>query len=235
MSENPANSEQSDTKGGPVENWDRIVHKNVRTSDYQGFGKVVAIPNDQDTIVVSSQGGSDQYILPRSAVSGFNGAEVILGITSSEMTSYKVKDARVYETMPSDLQMNEVTGEPKQDTIPLVHEKLNVTKRIKTEEATIRKEPVKETKTLEIPITYDELIIERRPASRTAASPPADSPEELKISLNREEFEVTKEPFVKEELLIRKEPRTETKTVTETVTNERMASSDLPSGQDSKL
>lgn len=235
MSENPVNSEHLDTKGGPVENWDRIVHKNVRTSDNQGFGKVVAIPNDQDTIVVSSQGGSDQYILPRSAVSGFNGAEVILGITSGEMTSYKVKDARVYETTPSDLQMDEVTAEPKQDMIPLVHEKLNVTKRTKTEEATIRKEPVKETKTLEIPITYDELIIERRPASRTAASPPADSPEELKISLNREEFEVTKEPFVKEELLIRKEPRTETKTVTETVTNERMANSDLPSGQDSKL
>jgi hypothetical protein len=66
MSQNPANSRKSDAKKGPVENWDRIVHKNVRTSDNQGFGKVVAIPDDRDAILISSQSGSDQYMLPRS-------------------------------------------------------------------------------------------------------------------------------------------------------------------------
>jgi uncharacterized protein (TIGR02271 family) len=127
-----------------------------------------------------------------------------------------------------------MTTSPREDTVQLVEERLNVKKRTKTEHATIRKEPVKETKTLEVPITYDELVLERRPASGKAAQPPAESAEELRISLNREEFEVVKEPYVKEELVIRKEPKTDIKTITETVSSERVSSTDLPSGQGSK-
>lgn len=229
MSENPVNSKKSDSKSGAVENWDRIVHKNVRTSDNQGFGKVVAIPNDSDTIVITSQSGSDRYMLPKSAVSGFNGAEVILGITLAEMGSYRMDEAQVKEAQPSDLVAEQqVVTESQQDTVPLIEERLNVKKHTRTEQATIRKEPIKETKTLEVPITYDELIIERRPASGEASPQPSERAEELKISLNREEFEVTKEPYVKEELVIKKEPKTETKTVTEDIVSERIASSDVP-------
>jgi uncharacterized protein (TIGR02271 family) len=235
MSQNPANSRKSDATKGPVENWDRIVHKNVRTSDNQGFGKVVAIPNDKDAILISSQSGSDQYLLPRAKVSGFNGAEVMIGITAAEMAAYKVKESKIHEVQPSNLATGEeIQAAPKEETVQLVEERLNVKKRTKAEHATIRKEPVKETKSLEVPITYDELVIERRPATGKTARPPADSAEELRISLNREEFEVIKEPYVKEELVIRKEAKTDTKTVTETVSSERIASTDLPSGQGNK-
>jgi uncharacterized protein (TIGR02271 family) len=228
MSQHPANSTGPDAREGPIENWDRIVHKNVRTSDNQGFGKVVAIPDDKDTILISSQSGSDQYMLPRSEVSGFNGAEVILGITAEQLAGYRVDEARTSEAHPSDLGTeSETTVKPKEDTVQLVEERLNVKKRTKAERATIRKEPVKETKTLEVPITYDELVIERRPASGKAMRPPADSAEELKISLNREEFEVIKKPYMKEELVIRKEPKTDIKRVTETVSSERISSTDL--------
>jgi uncharacterized protein (TIGR02271 family) len=147
-------------------------------------------------------------------------------VTSSEMRSYLVQDARTKEVQPSDLVMDEAS-ENREGTIPLVGERLNVTKRARREEATIRKESVRESKTIEVPLTHDELIIERRPASGSAAAKPTETSEELRISLNKEEVEVTKEPFVKEELVIRKEPRTETKTVTETVRSERLAGSDL--------
>ncbi|HKU49855.1 MAG TPA: YsnF/AvaK domain-containing protein [Nitrososphaera sp.] len=238
MSENPTNSMQSDTKGGAVENWDRLVHKNVRTADNQGFGKVVAIPDDQDTIIISSQSGSDQYRLPRSAVSGFNGAEVMLGITLDEMGAYRVEEANEIEAHPSNV-VSKGSGKAvaeegaRERTVPLIEERLNVKKRTKTEEARIRKEAVKETKTLEVPLTHEELVIERRPASgNSSAEPPSESGEELRISLDKEEVEVTKEPYVKEELVIRTEPRTETKTVTETLTSERISGNDLPPSQE---
>ena len=38
----------------------------------------------------------------------------------------------------------------------------------------------------------------------------------------REEVEVTKKPFVKEEVVVKKKPVTETKTVIDTVTSERI-------------
>lgn len=226
MSENPVNSRESDTKGGPVENWDRVVHKNVRTSDNQGFGKVIAIPTDGESILVTSQGGSNRYLLPKSVVDGFNGAELILGVTAAEMSSYKKDEAQLSDRQPSDLTAQKVDAGKGQHTIPLAGERLKVTKHTKTETATIRKVPVKETKTIEIPITYEELILERRPASGIEAEPPTESAEELRIALNREEFEISKEPYVKEELVIRKEPKTETKTITETVRSERIADAD---------
>lgn len=53
MSQNPVESKSADTSSSPgdaVVNWDRIIHKNVRTLDNQDMGKVIAVPNDEDTI-----------------------------------------------------------------------------------------------------------------------------------------------------------------------------------------
>ncbi len=112
MSQNPVNSKSADTsypassspKEGAIVNWDRIIHKNVRTLDNQGMGKVIAVPNDEDTIIISSQSGSEQYKIPRSFVSGFNGAEVLLNETAYKISfSYRVDNAGVYEAKPSDI------------------------------------------------------------------------------------------------------------------------------------
>ena len=42
------------------------------------------------------------------------------------------------------------------------------------------------------------------------------------MPLNREEVEVTKESFVKEEVVVKKKPVTETKTVSDTLKSERI-------------
>ena len=85
-----------------------------------------------------------------------------------------------------------------------------------------------ETKTVEVPITHEELIVERRPASESTTSisdlkPPVISKEEIKIPLKKEEVEVKKEPYVKEEVVLKKRRVTETKTITEEVKSERLA------------
>jgi uncharacterized protein (TIGR02271 family) len=85
-----------------------------------------------------------------------------------------------------------------------------------------------ETKTVEVPITHEELIVERRPASESITSisdlkPPVISKEEIKIPLKKEEVEVKKEPYVKEEVVLKKRRVTETKTITEEVKSERLA------------
>src|SRR5215217_453856 len=88
MTQNPVESKSSDTSSSSssavdaVANWDRIIHKNVRTLDNQGMGKVIAVPNEEDTIIISSQSGGEQYKIPKSFVSGFNGAEVLLNQTA---------------------------------------------------------------------------------------------------------------------------------------------------------
>ncbi len=105
MSESPINSKSPEvSSGNAVVNWDRIIHKNVRTLDNQGMGKVIAVPNDEDSIIISSQSGTEQYKIPKSFVSGFNGAEVLLNETAYKISfSYRVDNAGVYEAKPSDI------------------------------------------------------------------------------------------------------------------------------------
>jgi uncharacterized protein (TIGR02271 family) len=67
-------------------------------------------------------------------------------------------------------------------------------------------------------------------STSTTSEPPPTSPEEpvqskteINIPLMREEIIVSKKPYVKEEIVIKKKPVTETKTVTDQVTSEKVS------------
>jgi uncharacterized protein (TIGR02271 family) len=235
MSQNPVNSKSADVSSGDaVVNWDRIIHKNVRTVDNQGIGKVIAVPNDEDMIITSSQSGGEQYKIPRSSVSGFNGAEVSLNETAYKVASYKVGNASPYEARPSDIITEERQQEEEEETtVPLIEERLNVSKRTSTTQSTVTKEPVVEKKTIEVPITHEELVVEKRPAKdySSSAEGPVRSKTEIKVLLNREDVEVTKKPFVKEEIVVKRRAVTEIKTVSDTATSERIDMSGTATGQ----
>jgi stress response protein YsnF len=127
------------------------------------------------------------------------------------------------------------------EVIPLMSEELDVIKTELVDEAIITKEPVKETKTEQIPIMHEELVIERRPVIDTSPSmasnnnnnnistgyeneefKPVGTNTQIKIPLKREEVEVTKKSYVKEELIIRKKEVTKTQTVSEEIITERV-------------
>ena len=71
-----------------VLDWDRIVHKNVRSSDGQDAGNVDAI--NGDSIVIISEGARKEYKISKSNVEGYNGAEVLLKLTIGELENYRV-------------------------------------------------------------------------------------------------------------------------------------------------
>ena len=70
-----------------VLDWDRIVHKNVRSKDMEDVGNVIAILGDAITIL---QGTKREYQVPKSHVEGFNGSEVFLDLSIKDLRSYKV-------------------------------------------------------------------------------------------------------------------------------------------------
>ena len=124
--------------------------------------------------------------------------------------------------------------------IPLMSEELEVTKTELVDEAIITKEPFKETKTEHIPIMHEELVIERRPVIDNSSSVDYNNNYKtlsgneneklklektntiIKIPLKREEIEVTKKPYVIEELVVKKKPVTKTQTLTEEITTEKV-------------
>jgi hypothetical protein len=68
-------------------NWDRVIHKNVRTSDNVAAGSIIAEAGDKVTIM---QGTSREYNVPKEHFTGFNGAEVYLDIPFAQLETYRV-------------------------------------------------------------------------------------------------------------------------------------------------
>ena len=67
--------------------WERVIHKNVRSSDGADIGNIISEAGDTFTIM---QGASREYKVPKSVADGFDGSEVLLSIPYTEVMRYKV-------------------------------------------------------------------------------------------------------------------------------------------------
>jgi uncharacterized protein (TIGR02271 family) len=223
---------------------DRIIGKNVKTVDYQDAGKVIGAAENEDTIIISyeSPHSSYNYRVPKNRVQGFTGPDLLLSIARAELAEYEISDIQDYAAQLKSIKTEKKEGgEEEEIIVPLIEEKLNVSKKVITDEATIIKEPVTETKIIEVSVMHEELDIEKRPpaeaeGNRTTAlenPPPRNTRTEIRIPLIHEEVKIKKEPYVKEEIVIRKKPRTETKTVSEFVISEKIDTGNNTIGQTS--
>ena len=135
------------------------------------------------------------------------------------------------ETTTNGESLSNITENEENEVIPLKSEELDVNKRVVVDEKVIIKKPVKETKTIEVQLNREEIeSIERRPPSIESegeAQYPIQSPEEIKIPLRREEAQVTKKPYVKEEVVVKKKTVTDRKEITEEVTSEVLDNSNI--------
>ena len=67
--------------------WERVIHKNVRSSDGADIGNIISEAGDTFTVM---QGANREYKVPKSEVDGFDGSEVLLSIPYKEVMRYKV-------------------------------------------------------------------------------------------------------------------------------------------------
>jgi len=110
------------------------------------------------------------------------------------------------------------------NTMKLHEEQLHATKQpVQTGEVRVRKEVVTEHKTLDVPVTREEVVIERRPASGHATSAGDIRPgEEVRIPVREEQVRVEKETVVKEEVSVGKRKVQDTEHVGGTVRKEEV-------------
>jgi uncharacterized protein (TIGR02271 family) len=113
------------------------------------------------------------------------------------------------------------TGERR---IQLLGEMLRVHKElVQKGEVRVRKEVVTENRMMEVPVTREELVIERRDAS---GGVPVDTNigegEEIRVPLTEEQVRVDKQPVVTDEVRIGKKQVTDTRKVSDTVKHEEV-------------
>ena len=217
---------------GPILNWNEIIKKEARSLDDANLGKVREI-NETSFIIEKGTKNREKFYIPRSIPHAYNGSVILLDITEDEAKKQFMTDTSM--PTPSTEESKALPSEENGETIiPLTEERLKVSKKETMQEATLIKESVKETKTVEVQLTHEELIIEKRKPSSSSSGDTTTEGEqkqiqsktEITIPLKKEEVVVTKKPYVKEEIVIKKKQVTETKTVSEDVISEKVSDSD---------
>ena len=113
-------------------------------------------------------------------------------------------------------------GTEDRERLELREEQLDVdTRQVKAGEVRVRKEVHTEQRNIEVPVTREEVVIERHPATGRAASGDVrEGEEEIRIPLMEEEVDVQKRAVVREEIEVGKRKVQETRTVSDTVRRE---------------
>jgi uncharacterized protein (TIGR02271 family) len=190
-------------------NWDDVIKKEARGSDGYDLGEVQEVTSD---FVLTQKGVVDKkrFEIPKKLVKDFDGNKLVLDVTELDAKNSYLQNK-------SDSDNNE-------QTIPLIKEELEPKKYEKEVKATIVKEPIKETSQVDLELTHEELVIERRPLAepRKTDEEAVQSRTEIKIPLKRQEVEVNKQSYVTEEIIAKKKPVTETTTVSEEVITEKL-------------
>ncbi|MEJ5998542.1 PRC and DUF2382 domain-containing protein [Corynebacterium sp. H130] len=120
---------------------------------------------------------------------------------------------------------HDVTGD--RDSLVRSEERLNVDKeRVETGEARLRKYVVHDTETVEVPVTREEVRVERTPidgdARKGGLAGAGIGEEEASVTLHEERVSVTKETVPVEEVSLHKDKVRETETVSEDVRKEKI-------------
>jgi uncharacterized protein (TIGR02271 family) len=215
--------------------WNDVIKKEARGTDDSDFGEVQEIGQNY----VTTQRGiveKERFYIPKYLVYGYDGHTLWFNASETNLSEFRHESPPQYEEYTRRYKTAETPADI-ETRIPLIEERLDVSKRVRTDEVTIAKEPVTETKTVEVPVTHEEVRVERRPPSMTdtesmaaeTGSRPVESRTEVRVPVTSEEIEVTKRPYVKEEVVVTKEPVTETRTVSDTVRSERVDTESVPS------
>ncbi len=216
--------------------WNEILKKEARGIDDADFGEIQSVDPEY---VITQKGIIDKEIFsfPTSLVQDYDGNRVLFKVTEEEarnsyMQSQNIDDygrGTETETNTNGESLSNITEN--EEIIPLKSEELDVKKIVVEDETAITKKPVKEIKTVEVELNREEIeSIERRPTSDESegeVQSPVQLPEEIKIPLKREEAQVTKKSYVKEEVVVKKKIVTDKKEITDEVTSEELDTSNI--------
>jgi len=162
--------------------------------------------------------GSKEYYVPFNAVTEVVDNAVYLNIDKDDL-----------ETMGWDRRPDEgafaAADTTEGDTLRLREEELQARKTsVETGRVHLGKEVVEEERTLEVPVTREEVTIERHPVDRRPSDQPinATESETIRVPVREERVEVEKQPVVYEEVGVARRVKQETQQVSDSVRREEL-------------
>jgi uncharacterized protein (TIGR02271 family) len=161
--------------------------------------------------------GMKEYYVPFEAVTEVRDDTVYLNVDKDDIGRMG------WDKRPSEAAYER--GESDRDTLRLREEELQARKTsVETGRVHLGKEIVEEQRTMEVPVTREEVTIERRPVDRRPADEAIDATrsETIQVPVREEQVEVEKQSVVYEEVGVGKRATQETQEVSETVRREEL-------------
>ena len=139
--------------------------------------------------------------------------------TGAQATDYAdTASTGVRETATEGVREAETEGEQR---VRLREEQLRAQKQpVETGEARLRKDVVSEQQSMDVPVTHEEVYVERRPGSGQPTDQPIGEGETYRVPVRDEQVSVEKQAVEREEVGMGKRPVEETKRVSDTVRRE---------------
>jgi uncharacterized protein (TIGR02271 family) len=220
-----------------TEQWVIPEGTEVFAADGDKVGKVVAV---DPAYLVVEKGWlfPTDYYVPRNAIGSYDGDKAYLTVTKDQALSqswdaapgmaaatqpYATED-RALGTEPAPVAGTGRAATGETVRVPIHEEKLTATKRpVEAGTVRINKDVVAEERTMDVPVTEEHLVVNRRVVDRDApADAPAYKEDTIEIPLLSEEVDVQKRNRVVEEIEIGKEKVQRTERVAGTVRREEV-------------
>lgn len=162
--------------------------------------------------------GTTEYYVPFSAITNISDGAIFLNIHKDQIESMG------WDRRP-DMTTGTATTADTQRTVQLREEELQARKvPVETGSVHLGKDVVEEQRTMDVPVTHEEVYVERHPVDRRPSDRPISESdtESIRVPVTAEHVEVEKQPVVYEEVGIGKRVTQETRQVSDTVRREEL-------------
>jgi uncharacterized protein (TIGR02271 family) len=182
----------------------------VRSSDGANLGKIIGI-EPGSFVVEKGFFFPKDYTVPRSLVADVRDDEVWLSASRADLEREQAYEEPAGEHGGHAHERGAEGYRKGEQRMTLSEEELEARKRVREAgEVTVRKEVKTEHRQIDVPVTKEEVHVERVPASGEARARGGEFEEEtLRVPVREEEVEVTKKPRVREEVRVSKTARQE--------------------------
>jgi uncharacterized protein (TIGR02271 family) len=163
--------------------------------------------------------GTREYYVPFDAVTEVRDDAVYLNIDKRDI------DGLGWDRRPDERPSSTATSTSEADTLRLREEQLQArTTPVETGRVQVGKDVVEEQRSVDVPVTREEVVVERHAVDRQPADRPIDATqsETIEVPVREEQVDVEKRPVVYEEVGIGKRTTRETQEVSDTVRREEL-------------
>ena len=135
--------------------WDDVIRKEARGINEEDLGEVQEVSNG---FIIVQKGiiNKEKFFIPKDKAESFDGKILRFNVSKDEISNNYQRDAYPEPTYQDESDKTSTIRKPEKITIDVIEEKLDISKRAEGSHVSHVKESVKEIRTVQVLVVYEE-------------------------------------------------------------------------------